>query len=176
MNGDALADQFTAVSQRPRTRQLGAVPLLLPILEELGLCASVNQLRPCKAEIDLGRIAVLMALNRLMAPRPLSGIADWVRTTAVDGILALPSEQLYDMRLGRALDAIFPILGRLWAELATAAIRQEGVDLSVLHWDLTSCYFEGDYETSDLARFGYSRDKRRDTKQVNPSLRSGQVL
>jgi len=41
------------------------------------------------------------------------------------------------------------------------------VDLSVLHWDLTSCYFEGEYETSELARYGYSRDKRPDTKQVN---------
>ena len=167
MNGDTLAEQFTTVSQRPRTRQLGALPLLLPILEGLGLCAKVNHLRPSKAEIDLGRIALLMALNRLMAPRPLSGIPDWAKTTVVGSILALPSEELYDVRLGRALDAIFPILERLWAELATEAIRQEGVDLSVLHWDLTSCYFEGDYEASDLARFGYSRDKRHDTKQVN---------
>ncbi len=167
MNRETLAEEFSDVSQRPRTRQLGAVPLVLPILEDLDLCGTVNRQRPSKALIDLGRIALLFALNRLLSPRPLYAIGEWAKETAVAEILGLPGEQLYDMRLGRALDALFPKLGSLWVELAAWAIRREGVDLSVLHWDLTSCYFEGDYETSELAHYGYSRDKRPDTKQVN---------
>ena len=143
------------------------MPLVLPVLEDLGLCGTVNRLRPSKALIDLGHLALLLALNRLLSPRPLSGIREWAQETVVAKLLNLPDEQLYDVRLGRALDALFPILGALWTELAAQAIRREGVDLSVLHWDLTSCYFEGEYETSELARYGYSRDKRPDTKQVN---------
>lgn len=168
MDGETLADRFVGVSQRPQARLLGAVPLVLPILEGLGLCATVNRLCPSKALIDRGRLALVLALNRLMSPRPLSGVGAWAgQDTVVGDLLKVPGEQLYDMRLGRALDALFPVLGVLWAELAAQAIRQEGVDLSILHWDLTSCYFEGAYETSDLARYGYSRDKRPDTKQVN---------
>ncbi len=168
MDGDTLAGRFAGGSRRLRAWQLGAVPLVLPILEELGLCATVNRLRPSKALIDLGRLALVLALNRLVAPRPLSGVGAWAdRETVVGALVQASGEQLYDMRLGRALDALFPILGTLWAEVTAQAIRQEGVDLSVLHWDLTSCYFEGAYETSDLARYGYSRDKRPDTKQVN---------
>ena len=168
MDGETLADRFASVSQRPQAHQLGAVPLVLPILEGLGLCATVNRLRPSKAAVDLGCLALLLALNRLLSPRPLSGVREWVsQETVVGDPLRLAGDQLYDMRLGRVLDGLFPILGALWAELAAQAIRQEGVDLSVLHWDLTSCYFEGEYEESDLARYGYSRDKRPDTKQVN---------
>ena len=167
MSGESRAEQFAVVSQQLGTRQLGAVPLVLPILEDLDLCACVNRLRPSRSAVDYGRIAVLMALNRALSPRPLSGVPEWAQQTVVGDLLGVADEQLYDMRLGRALDAIFPVLGQLWAELAARAIRQEGVNLSVLHWDLTSCYFEGEYEESDLARRGYSRDKRPDTKQVN---------
>jgi transposase len=38
--------------------------------------------------------------------------------------------------------------------------------LTVLHWDLTSIYFEGAYTDSQLAAYGYSRDHRPDAKQV----------
>jgi len=165
---DTLAEQFRAISWRPHARQLGTVPLVWPILEDLGLCGRVKRLCPSKATVDLGHLAVLLALNRLLAPRPLSGVREWAcEETVVGDLLGVSGEQLYDMRLGRALDALFPVLGSLWAELAAQAIRQEGVDLSVLHWDVTSCYFEGEYDDSALARFGYSRDKRPDTKQIN---------
>lgn len=167
MDKETLADQFSRASQQLQTRQLGAIPLVLPILQDLDLCGTVNRLRPSKALVDLGHITVVLALNRLLAPQPLSSVGEWAQRTALAGLLGLPGDQLYDMRLGRALDALFPHLGALWAELAAQAIRREGVDLSVLHWDLTSCYFEGEYETSALARYGYSRDKRPDTKQVN---------
>lgn len=170
MDREPLAMQFTRVSQRPQAHQLGALPLVLPILEDLDLCAIVNRLRPSKGVVDLGHVGVVLTLNRLLSPRPLSGVGDWAQETAIADLLGLSGAQLYDMRLGRALDALFPHLGPLWAELAARAIRQEAVDLSVLHWDLTSCYFEGEHETSTLVRYGYSRDKRPDTKQVNLGL------
>lgn len=168
MTGETLAHRYAGVSQRPQARQLGVVPVVLPILEDLDLRGAVNRLRPSRAIVDHGCLALVLALNRLMAPRPLSGVQEWAaHETAVGDLLEVAGEHLYDMRLGRTLDALFPILGTLWVEMAAQAVRQEGVDLAVLHWDLTSCYFEGEYAESDLARYGYSRDKRPDTKQVN---------
>jgi transposase len=39
-----------------------------------------------------------------------------------------------------------------------------------LHYDITSVYFEGLYTESELVRFGYSRDHRPDSKQINLAL------
>lgn len=41
------------------------------------------------------------------------------------------------------------------------------IDLRYLHYDITSVYFEGEYEESDKIDYGYSRDHRPDAKQVN---------
>jgi transposase len=41
-----------------------------------------------------------------------------------------------------------------------------GIDYDLLHYDLTSSYFEGLAEDNDLARRGYSRDHRGDCQQV----------
>jgi hypothetical protein len=74
---------------------------------------------------------------------------------------------MYDQRLGRALDAIHPHLGEIWARLVVCAVQEWQLDLSVLHWDITSFYFTGAYTESELLRRGYSRDHRPETKQVN---------
>lgn len=98
----------------------------------------------------------------------MSGIGEWAaQETVVSDLLEVAGEHLYDMRLGRTLDALFPVLGERWDRLVASAIRQEGVDLAVLHWDLTSCFFAGEYKESELARYGDSRDTRPETKQVN---------
>ena len=75
--------------------------------------------------------------------------------------------QVYDNRLGRALDRLCPFLGELWAEIAERAILVNGIGLEAMHWDITSLYFAGAYEDSQLVTYGYSRDQRSDAKQVN---------
>lgn len=150
-----------------RPRQIGALPLLYPILEELAVRQVVNELVPTKADIDLGRIVVLLTLNRLLAPQPLYQVQEWLAETVLPEVLGIAPAQVYDNRLGRALDRLYPHLGELWARLASRAIQVYDLDLNVLHWDITSIYFEGAYSDSELAAYGYSRDHRSDTKQVN---------
>ena len=41
-----------------------------------------------------------------------------------------------------------------------------GLEFDVLLYDLTSTYFEGLCEQNPKAKFGYSRDKRSDCRQV----------
>jgi hypothetical protein len=50
-------------------------------------------------------------------------------------------------------------IGQVWGWLVSRAVLQEGIDLRAVHWDTTSFYFEGVYEHSDLARYGYSPDQ-----------------
>ncbi len=150
-----------------RPRQMGAIPLVYPILTELQVRRTTNELVPSHADIDLGRIVVLLTLNRLLAPQPLYRVADWLSETVLPQVLDIAPEKVYDNRLGRALDRLYPHLGELWACLVSQAIQVYDLDLNVLHWDITSFYFEGAYTDSELATYGYSRDHRPDTKQVN---------
>jgi len=153
------------VTMQPR--QMGALPLLWPILTELQVRQLTNELVSSQADIDMGRIVLLLTLNRLLAPQPLYQVQDWLAGTVLPQVLDIAPQKAYDNRLGRALDCLHPYLGELWANLVSRAIQVYDLDLSVLHWDITSLYFEGAYSGSELAAYGYSRDHRPDTKQVN---------
>lgn len=166
MNPASQAVQFGQALSTLQPRQIGALPLLLPILDALQLRARTNATVPGQADIDLGQILVILTLNRLLAPQPLYQVQPWLGQTVLPALLAVDPAQLYDMRLGRALDRLYPHLGSIWAQVASQAIRHYDLDLTALHWDLTSLYFEGAYTDSQLAAYGYSRDQRPDAKQI----------
>lgn len=161
------AEHLGSTIKAVRPRHVGALPLVYPVLDDLQVRSTTNDLMPGQADIDLGRVVVLLALNRLLAPRPLYRVDDWLAETVLPELLDIVPGQVYDNRLGRALDRLYPYLGELWARLAGQAVRVYDLDLGVLHWDITSIYFEGAYTDSELAAYGYSRDHRPDTKQVN---------
>jgi transposase len=167
MDDHGLANTVGQVIQQAHALTLGALPLFYPILETLDLRGIVNAVRPTKANVDLGLVASVLVLNRLMAPHPLYWVNRWLAQTVLGTALEVSPPKLYDQRLGRALDALHPHLGEIWARLVVRAVQVWGLDLSVLHWDITSFYFTGAYTQSELLRRGYSRDKRPDTKQVN---------
>jgi len=167
MCNPTLADTIRQAIRQPDTLQLGALPLLYPILDTLGLRHTVNGLCPSEADLDVGQVMQVLVLNRLMSPQPMCWINRWVARTVLGLALDVPAAKLYDNRLGRALDAVYPHLGDIWARLAVRAIQVWQLDLSVLHWDITSFYFEGAYTDSELIRYGHSRDHQSEAKQIN---------
>jgi transposase len=166
MPSSSWAAQVAAAIAESSPRQVGAVPVVYPLLEALQVRESINALRWSRAEIDLGRVVEVLTLNRLMSPQPLYHVGEWVAQTVIVPMFEVDARQLYDQRLGRALDELYPFLGEAWQCCAARAIQQEGVDLSVLHWDTTSVYLEGAYDDSDLARYGHSSDQHADNLQV----------
>jgi Domain of unknown function (DUF4277) len=166
--GQAAAAE--AALDRELILQLGALPLLLPLLERLGLREVVN--RHCHpdgstpSDLDVGLVTGVLVLNRLLAPQPLVHVETWLAGTALPDLWGLEAPQCNDDRLARTLDALHPHLDAIWRDLVVAAVRAFGLDLSRLAYDLTSVAFCGAYEDADLVRFGYSRDHRPDRKQV----------
>ncbi len=65
------------------------------------------------------------------------------------------------------LDAIHPHIDNIWKEVVYQAFHQFGISLSFIHYDITSIYFEGEYEDAELIDYGYSRDNKPECKQVN---------
>src|SRR5438093_3900801 len=77
-------------------RQLGAIPVLLPILDALHVRACTNALVPSQAAIDLGQILMLLTLNRLLAPQPLYQVQVWLAATVLPEVLRITPAQCYD--------------------------------------------------------------------------------
>jgi len=69
-------------------------------------------------------------------------------------------------RLYRCLDRILEHKEDLCKHLKSRWEDMFGIEFDVLLYDLTSTYFEGLCEQNPKARFGYSRDKRFDCRQV----------
>jgi len=55
--------------------------LFAPILESLQIRQTVNRLVPSEADIDLGRVVLVLVLNRLLSPQPLYQVEDWLEQT-----------------------------------------------------------------------------------------------
>ena len=136
---------------------LAAIPILYPILAELDVEAIIDQCCPTEAEVNIGAVIVVLCLNRLTAPKPLSGIAAWAAKTVIEELVGIPASKLNDDRLGRALDAIYPHLEEIWAEIVSQALVRYRIDLSLVFYDLTAFYFEGEYKDSSCVTFGFTR-------------------
>lgn len=162
-----LVDTVRGAIRQSDTLQLGAIPLVYPLLDTLGLRDTINALCPSEADLDVGRVMLMLVLNRLMSPQPLCWVDRWAARTVLGVALDVPPAKLYDNRLGRALDAVYPQLGEIWARLVVRATQVWQLDLSILHWDITSFYFQGAYTDSELIRYGHSRDHQSEAKQIN---------
>jgi len=149
------------------SKSLGAIPVLFPILRRLGVRKIIDQHCPGREEVSHGTTIEILGLNRLMAPRPLYKVKEWIAETVLEDTLDVQADQMHDTRIGRTLDDLHPHLDAIWQDIAVQAILEYDIDLRFLHYDITSIYFEGEYTESDKISYGYSRDHRPDAKQVN---------
>ena len=99
----AVVDWLTRAQLR---RQLGALPVLYRLLELLDVRRIINRHCPSAAQVDQGAVVGVLVLNRLMAPRPLYKVADWLGQTVLVTVLGIPAAKFNDDRLGRTLDVI----------------------------------------------------------------------
>ena len=159
--------QFDAHVNNQLSKWVGAIPMVMPIFRDLKLAEIVDEHCPGKEEVSHGTTVMALALNRLLSPRPLYKVGEWLGGTILEDALAVEAEQMYDSRLGRTLDDIHPHLKAIWQDVVVQAVLANNIDLSQIHYDITSIYFEGEYEESDTIDYGYSRDNRPDTKQLN---------
>ncbi len=122
------AATLDATLDQTLVRTLGALPLLLPLCDHLGLRAVVN--RRCypdggaPEDLARGRVALVLVLNRLLAPQPLVHVERWLAGTVVPDLLGLSAAQCNDDRLARTLAALLPHLDALWQDLIVAALTR----------------------------------------------------
>ena len=148
---------------------LGASPLLLKVVERLGIDELINECCPSgQRKVSNGKAALVIVLSRLLNPKAMYKIEDWLRESGLETLLGLGAEKFYDDLLGRMMDVVSEQSEGLWVALIGRAFQAYPELVGCfIHYDVTSTYFEGEYVESLLAKRGYSRDHRSDAKQVN---------
>ena len=110
------------------------------VCRRLDIAGIIDRAAPVReiAHATHGQIIEAMVANRLTSPTPMIHVAAWARQFAVEHALGLGRGVLNDDRIARALDALAPVLEQVTGSVGAAAIGAYGVDVSQLHWDMTS--------------------------------------
>ena len=158
------------------TARVGAMPLICSMFEKLGLSDAVNELSPYQGEVPLGTLVEVMVLNRLLQPKAMFKIGQWAASSSVTDYFGLTAEQLNDDRLGRALERIAEHGDQIQTALVLAAINEFDLDVSQIHYDITSVELYGAYESdeeqppSPLPAYGHTKSGRKNVKQIQQGL------
>jgi transposase len=115
-------------------------------------------------------VIAILVIGRLCEPSSELHVAEqWYRTTALEDLLGVSPDSIYDERLYRALDRLLPHKEAIEAHLVKRFGELFDLDYDLLLYDVTSTYFEGVADPA-IAQRGYSRDHRPDCVQVNIAL------
>ena len=154
-----------------RSRSFGAVWLgwiLWRALKLDELCGAL--LSSTRETVSWAEVIAILVIGRLCEPSSELHVAErWYRTTALEDLLGVAVEDIYDERLYRALDRLLPHKETLEQHLVKRLGELFDLDYDLLLYDVTSTYFEGVADPS-IAQRGYSRDHRPDCVQVNIAL------
>jgi hypothetical protein len=158
-------------------KPLGALPVVRDYLARLDLAATIDRLAPMRDQVNRishGQVIAALVANRLTSPTPLLHVETWAREWAVEEMFDIPADALNDDRVGRALDALAPVCEAVVGSVGAAAIAAFGIDVSRMHWDMTSISLYGAYPVVDgdyaTPRYGHPKDRRPDLKQVQTGL------
>jgi len=166
-----MAEVIQVLTRRQIVRYLGALPVLVALLNRLQVRKIINHYCPTRSPVDHGAVALVLVLNRLMAPRPLYKIVDWLATTLIAEHLGIPKDKFNDDRLGRTLDVLTEHLPAIWSDIQQQAFLHYKIDLSILFYDLTALIMTGHYAQSKLVDYGFSHN----TPIDDPKVKLGMV-
>ena len=123
----------------------GAIPVLFPILRRLRVAQTIDGHCPGDQEVSDGTSVEILTLNRLMAPKPLYKVKEWMAETVLEDALDVGDEQMHDTRIGWTLDDLYPQLDVIWQDIAVQSVLAYDIDPRSIHCDVISVYLEGAY-------------------------------
>ena len=157
-------------------KRLGSLPVIAEFSRRLDIAGIIDRACPVRdiALATHGQVIEILIANRLTNPSAMVGISAWAATWAVPEVYGIPAGILGDDRLARALDAIAPHLDEIVGSVGATAIDAFGIDVTRLHWDMTSVSLYGAYEHADgdypAPGWGHPKDRRTDLKQIQAGI------
>src|SRR6266545_981046 len=135
-----ISKQPRRVPMRPRAqiavvdvleKRLGSLPVIADFSRRLDIAGIIDRACPMRdiAVVSHGQVIEALIANRLTHPQAMVAVADWARDWA--------------------LDAIAPQVEHIVGSIGAAAIDAFGIDVTRLHWDMTSISLYGAYDQVD---------------------------
>ncbi|NIO38820.1 MAG: DUF4277 domain-containing protein, partial [Burkholderiales bacterium] len=94
--------------------------------------------------VSWAEVVAILVIGRLCEPSSELHLAEqWYRSTALEDLLGLTVEDIYDERLYRALDRLLPHKEMIEKHLVKRLGELFELDYDLLLYDVTSTYFEG---------------------------------
>ncbi|MBN1766065.1 MAG: IS1634 family transposase [Sedimentisphaerales bacterium] len=120
-----------------------------------------------KSPVEYSKVLKLLTVNRLIKPGSEFYVHHhWFAQTAMDVLLDCDYEVASKDRLYRCLDKILPYKQELCSYLKDTWQMMFHLEYDILLYDITSTYFEGLCQANPKAKFGHSKDRRSDCRQV----------
>lgn len=143
----------------------GDVIVLAKVCELLDLKQIINRYAVKESGISCGDIVEIWSINRAVDPKSARKIPCWYKKTVLPYIKGILPNKIYPELLCSCLDKFdAEVVFNIHKDINKILQEKFNVDLSTVIYDITSTYFEG--ENCVLVKFGHSRDKRKDKKQI----------
>jgi len=113
------------------------------------------------------QFAQTQIISRAVYPGSELATARWVKeNSAICELTGFPIEKMNKDRLYRGANKLYNIKQDLEQHLSLRTNELFDIQDRILLYDLTNTYFEGNKRNSKLAKFGRSKEKRRDAKLI----------
>lgn len=116
------------------------------------------------------KLTEVMTLNRLVHPCSELAMVGWAKREAVSDILGVDAEKLNEDRFYRNMDKLHGKRMAIERELYAREQSLFNLEGSLVLYDLTNTYFEGQAARNPKAKRGHSKEKRTDCKLVAMGL------
>ena len=170
-NIDAIPLRISAI-KLSKPRAFGDCWLGCEIWDQLGLDTFWScRIDVSKSPVAYSKVLKLLVVNRLIKPGSEFYVHHhWFDQTGMDLLLDCDFQVAEKNRLYRCLDRILPYKDELCRHLKKQWETIFKLQYDVLLYDLTSTYFEGLCQSNPKAKFGHSKDRRSDCRQVLVAL------
>jgi hypothetical protein len=153
-----MKDEFKII----QSREYGASFACLEVMKSLGLHKAIFS-RPAEEWV---RSSLAMIVGRLVYAGSKLSLSHCGSYSALWETCGIDGEIDVDIHCYAAMDRLLERQSAIQKSLAKKHLENG----TVILYDITSSYMEGEYEGSDLIAFGYNRDKKRGKKQIVISL------
>ena len=157
-NKSVPKDQFKIVS----SLEYGASYAAYSVLKEVGLHKAIHS----RFLDDWVKSSIAMIIGRLVYQGSKLSLSNCSSYSALWEICGIEGEIDVNIHCYDAMDKLLSRQDAIQKFLAKKHL-QEG---TLVLYDITSVYMEGEYANSDLVEFGYNRDKKRGHEQIVISL------
>lgn len=160
-------NQQSATSSRIQQAKLYTLPMACHLLIEksLGLTTLIKSLLPPKVTMNVALLTKLMIIGRIINPDSKLSLTRWYQHLYLSEKLpkTIDVHSFY-----KSLDYLMEYKEVIEQSIFNKLKQQGLIDATVIFYDLTSSYFEG--EDCDIAKFGHTRDHRSDCLQITLGL------